>query len=209
MQILLCSADETVRKRWEAFLAAQEVRHAATIPDIKKILAEKNSALLLLHRPLADPETVREIRRAISICRIFLFSDRPTEDEGLAFLKLGIVGYANTYISPPRFAEAIRVVQAGSVWIGQKVMQRLIKETTGKSDPVQEPSPSLLDELTSREREIVKLVAMGLSNLEIAFELEITERTVKAHLSSIYAKTGTGSRLNLALHFNQNGRGLG
>jgi DNA-binding NarL/FixJ family response regulator len=47
------------------------------------------------------------------------------------------------------------------------------------------------------------LVAQGQSNLEIAFNLNITERTVKAHLTSIYEKTGTGSRLNLALLINQ------
>lgn len=60
-----------------------------------------------------------------------------------------------------------------------------------------------LDSLTKREREIANLIAQGQSNLEIAANLNITERTVKAHLSSIYEKTGTGSRLNLALLINR------
>ena len=60
-----------------------------------------------------------------------------------------------------------------------------------------------LESLTKREREIANLVAQGQSNLEIAANLDIAERTVKAHLSSIYEKTKTGSRLNLALLINR------
>ena len=59
------------------------------------------------------------------------------------------------------------------------------------------------ESLTKREREIANLVAQGQSNLEIAANLDIAERTVKAHLRSIYEKTKTGSRLNLALLLNR------
>jgi two-component system nitrate/nitrite response regulator NarL len=64
-------------------------------------------------------------------------------------------------------------------------------------------SKKKLETLTKREREIADLIAQGQSNLEIAANLDITERTVKAHLSSIYEKTKTGSRLNLALLYNR------
>jgi len=57
--------------------------------------------------------------------------------------------------------------------------------------------------LTRAEHKVAKLVARGQSNLEIAFNLKITERTVKAHLTSIYEKTKTGSRLGLALLINR------
>ena len=63
--------------------------------------------------------------------------------------------------------------------------------------------PSLrMAKLTRAERNIAELVARGESNLEIAADLNITERTVKAHLTSIYEKTKTGNRLNLALLIN-------
>ena len=64
-------------------------------------------------------------------------------------------------------------------------------------------SGKILETLTNREREIANLVAQGQSNLEIAANLDIAERTVKAHLSSTYEKTKTGSRLNLALLINR------
>ena len=64
-------------------------------------------------------------------------------------------------------------------------------------------SEKKLEGLTTREKEIANLIAQGQSNLEIAANLDIAERTVKAHLSSIYEKTKTGSRLNLALLINR------
>ena len=153
---------------------------------------------------MVDPETFIEIRRLNPLCRIFLLSDKPNEEEGLTFLKLGIVGYANTYISAERLAEATRVVSSGAVWLGQKVMQRLILDSYNRAkEKAASESGEKLKSLTQREREIANLVAQGQSNLEIAFNLDISERTVKAHLSSIYEKTKTGSRLNLALLINR------
>ena len=61
---------------------------------------------------------------------------------------------------------------------------------------------SAMAKLTKAERQIAEFVARGQSNLEIAADLHITERTVKAHLTSIYSKTKTGNRLNLALLIN-------
>ena len=83
-------------------------------------------------------------------------------------------------------------------------MQRLILETYARAkEKAASNSEEKLKKLTKREREIAELVAQGQSNLEVAANLDITERTVKAHLSSIYEKTKTGSRLNLALLINR------
>jgi DNA-binding NarL/FixJ family response regulator len=88
--------------------------------------------------------------------------------------------------------------------LGQKVMQRLIMESHLTAEKKADPdSERLLGALTPREREIAELVARGQANLEIAADLDITERTVKAHLTAIYEKTHTGSRLNLALLINR------
>ena len=174
------------------------------LPIFQKLCADKKFDLLLLHRPLVDPETFIEIRSLSPLCKIFLLSDQPNEEEGLTFLKLVIVGYANTYISAERLSEATRVISSGAVWLGQKVMQRLILDSYSKAkNKAVSDSKKKLENLTKREREIADLIAQGQSNLEIAANLDITERTVKAHLSSIYEKTKTGSRLNLALLINR------
>ena len=213
MTIMICSANALIRERWNSLLAGKyELIQAASLSELKALLIqEKGKGLLLLHRPMVDMEIIMAIRRQIPQCRIFLFSDRPDEEEGLSFIKLGIVGYANTYISAGRLLEAMRVVTSGSVWIGQKVMQRLIRETAAtaaretETEPQSKQGQAALASLTEREAEIARLVATGMSNLEVAAALDITERTVKAHLSSTYTKTGTGSRLNLALLVNKGG----
>lgn len=213
MEILLCSANALVRQRWLSLLAGKhELFEVATLKELQSTLPRHLKTLLLLHRSMVDIATTVAIRRAAPQAKIFLLSDRPDEEEGLEFIKLGIVGYANTYISAARLVEAVRIVSSGSVWIGQKVMQRLIMESAAAmarkdSEQGEETAPpgDRLASLTSREAEIARLIAKGLSNLEVAARLDITERTVKAHLSSIYTKTGTGSRLNLALLVNQGG----
>jgi two-component system nitrate/nitrite response regulator NarL len=205
MTILLCSADDAVIKRWEDQLGSKySFTQVKTVDKLQALCSEDTFELILIHRPLIDSEIFMDLRRATPMSRIFLLSDLPDEEEGLAFLKLGIVGYANTYISPERLSEAVRVITGGAVWLGQKVMQRLILDSyTRAKDKAISDSESKLSSLTKRELEIAYLIAEGQSNLEIAANLDITERTVKAHLSSIYEKTKTGSRLNLALLVNR------
>ncbi|MEN8231669.1 MAG: response regulator transcription factor [Thermodesulfobacteriota bacterium] len=205
MVILLSSANDSVIERWTGLLKDKyDLDQANSLSKLKSCCTEKNFAIILLHRPLVDPDTFVEIRRLNPLCRIFLFSDTPNEEEGLTFLKLGIVGYANTYISAERLAEAARIVSSGAVWLGQKVMRRLILDSYARAKEKEAlNSGKILESLTNREREIANLVAQGQSNLEIAANLDIVERTVKAHLSSIYEKTKTGSRLNLALLINR------
>jgi two-component system nitrate/nitrite response regulator NarL len=205
MAILLSSANDSVIERWTGLLKDKyDLDQANSLSTLKSCCTDKKFAIILLHRPLVDPDSFVEIRRLNPLCKIFLLSDTPNEEEGLTFLKLGIVGYANTYISAERLAEATRIVSSGAVWLGQKVMQRLILDSYARAkEKAASNSRKILETLTNREREIADLVAQGQSNLEIAFNLDISERTVKAHLSSIYEKTKTGSRLNLALLINR------
>ena len=205
MTILLGSADEEVVSRWENLLAGRySLDQVNTVGKLKNRCTGKTFDLILLHRPLIDTPTFIEIRKATPMSRIFLLSDHPTEEEGLDFLKLGIVGYANTYISADRLSEAVRIISGGAVWLGQKVMQRLILDSYARAkEKSAADSQAKLGVLTKREMEIANLVAQGQSNLEIAANLDIAERTVKAHLSSVYEKTKTGSRLNLALLINR------
>ena len=204
MDILLCSADESVVKRWTELLAEHTLQQAPSIDELKRLCSDEKFDLILVHRSLVDVESFTDIRRTFSTVRLLLLSDRPNEEEGLTFIKLGISGYANTYISPARLTEAVTVISHGAVWLGQKVMQRLILDTYARSkEKAVTNSEEKLGKLTKREREIAELVAQGQSNLEVAANLNITERTVKAHLSSIYEKTQTGNRLNLALLINR------
>ena len=204
MAILLSSADRSVIKRWSDLLSPHPMEQAATLAEVRRRCMAKAFDLVLLHRPLVDIPTFVELRKAVPSGRFFLLSNQPNEEEGLAFLKAGIAGYGNTYISPGRIAEAVRIIAGGGVWLGQQVIQRLILETAARAKEQGAPDDAQkLAGLTKMERRVAELVARGETNLEIAADLKITERTVKAHLTSVYEKTKTGNRLSLALLINR------
>ena len=212
MNLILCCAQDGLRARWLAALEGDyTVYQAAGLQDLGLLVRNRTSFdLLFLHRPLVDKEIIAYIRAKLPQCKLFVLSDRPDEDDGIGFLRLGVVGYANSYSSGARLREAAHAIASGSVWVNQQVMQRLILAMTpqaadGGAEKKQEQhdTPLLLHQLTKREDQIARLVAGGLSNLAIAEQLGITERTVKAHLSTIYSKTATTGRLGLALLVNQ------
>jgi len=205
MAILLSSANSTVSLRWTGLLNGYfETEKARSLEELKKLCATGKFDAILLHRMLIDMSAFPGLLTLSPTARFFLLSDRPDEEEALSFLKMGIVGYGNTYISSPRLIEALRVITNGGVWLGQKIIQRLITDTLGNAtkEGEQDSASFVMAKLTKAERHIAGLVARGQSNLEIAADLNITERTVKAHLTSIYEKTKIGNRLNLALLIN-------
>ncbi len=207
MTILIASASKSVLKRWEELLAEKyPVEQAVTMREITHQCTQKAYSLFLIHRPLIDREGFSKLVRQNASHRFFLLSDRPSQEEGIDFLKLGIVGYGNTYMAGDRLSEAIRIISNGGVWLGQQVIQQLILDSrTRLRETTSMDAERKLSGLTKSERKIAYLVAAGQTNLEIAADLDITERTVKAHLTSIYEKTKTGNRLNLALLINQSG----
>ena len=205
MAILLSSTNRAVIKRWSDLLSGEHPsEETSSLGELQRRCAGRKYDLILLHRSLVDREGFSQLRRLTPLSKFFLLSDMPNEEEGIAFLKLGISGYGNTYISPARLTEAVKVILAGGVWLGQKVIQQLILEAASRAAEQEAPaSGEALAGLTKMERKVAEAVAKGQTNLEIAGDLKITERTVKAHLTSVYEKTKTGNRLSLALLINR------
>lgn len=206
MRILLASPSAPLLTRWRGLLGeGNEVEEARTLDELRRTAAGGTFQLILLHRDMVDVAGCAGVRAAAPATRLFLLSDRPEPEEGLAFLKVGIVGYANSYISPERLQEALRVIENGGVWLGQQVVQQLILESAagnGAGEKDRRASERLAP-LTPMERRVAEMVAQGRTNLDIAAELGVVERTVKAHLTSIYGKLPAGNRLSLALLVNR------
>lgn len=208
--IFLCSHGDAIRERWYNALVGlkKEVYQATSVDELFNLSKGFSVDLLLLHRDIAHSKAIYQLRQSMPDCKIFILSNRPDKQEGLQFLQYGVVGYANAYIAEKRLVEAVQAILTGSVWLGQELIQLLIQKTfaadTVRLDESTAPEKkSALEVLSNREYEIANLIAQGLSNFDIAERLAITERTVKAHLSSIYSKTGTKGRLNLALLVNR------
>lgn len=205
MQILLASPNGSLLTRWRDLLGeGYQVDEARTLDEVTRSAAAGRFELILLHRDLVDAAGCAGVRAAAPAAGIFLLSDRPEPEEGLAFLKVGIVGYANSYISRERLLEALRVIEGGGVWLGQQVVQQLILESAARKAGERDGGAGeRLAPLTPMERRVAELVAEGKTNLEIAAQLGIVERTVKAHLTSIYDKLPAANRLSLALFVNR------
>lgn len=200
MAIVLCHPELAVRERWATALVeiTTELYYATSTYELVSAVRSTKSNLALVHTSCIRADGAAELIRLYPFCRVIVLADKPDDQEGLYFLKAGAAGYTNTYISPERLKQAVAVAESGGVWMGQSLMSKLI---AGMTVP-DEKEASALAGLTERETELASLIAEGKSNKQIASQLDITERTVKAHLSAIYRKTNTKGRLSLALLVN-------
>lgn len=108
----------------------------------------------------------------------------------LSALDAGAVGYLLKHMDPEEILEAVRAVAEGGAPLDPKVARVLLEARS-------QPQPAA--ELTQREREVLQLLADGLPNKQIALRLGITERTVKAHLTSVFQAIGVTDRMQAAL----------
>jgi DNA-binding NarL/FixJ family response regulator len=113
-------------------------------------------------------------------------------------LAAGASGFLLKDVGPEQLSEGIRVVASGDALLAPAVTRRLIDELVAarRTAPV---SPPQLAELTPREREVLQLVAQGLSNVEIADLLVVEETTVKTHVSRLLAKLGLRDRVQAVI----------
>ena len=113
-------------------------------------------------------------------------------------LAAGASGFLLKDVGPEQLAAAIRVVAAGDALLAPSVTRRLVDELA-RSGRRPVPAPPALDELTPRELEVLRLVARGRSNAEIAAELVVEETTVKTHVSRLLAKLGLRDRVQAVI----------
>lgn len=195
MKLFLCSNISNVLDRWQQFLEAEyTLTSAVTISEIRDKIKDTEFDLIIIHRLLVDLNFLNDLKGVPFI----VLTDKPDDYEAVEVLRKGSLAYANTYMSQVRLLEAVKVALSGRVWIGRDLLQKIILGTSSSATS-KTVAGRTLDQLSEREREVAGLIGKGRSNLEIAADLEISERTVKAHVSTIFKKTSTTSRLQLAL----------
>jgi len=145
---------------------------------------------------------VRQLRPQLSGSPLIVLADEPGEEGALTALAAGASGYCNGHAAPPVLLQVATAVENGGVWVGQGLMQRLLTATARLGNPATAGDAQWRDRLTAREQEAARLLAKGASNKEIARQLDITERTVKAHVGAMLEKLGARDRLQLSLIIN-------
>jgi DNA-binding NarL/FixJ family response regulator len=129
---------------------------------------------------------------------VVLLVDGAAGDAVFAALRAGAAGLLLRDAEPGALVEAVRVVARGETLLAPVLATRLVEDFLARPDRMQ-ASPEQLDELTSREREVVALVASGLSNEEIAEQLVVTRATVKSHVSRALYKLHARDRAQLVV----------
>jgi DNA-binding NarL/FixJ family response regulator len=114
-------------------------------------------------------------------------------------LRAGASGFLLKDAPPEDLVEAIRIVAAGEALLAPSVTRRLLDRVASKLPPAHEGSIPALAELTDREMEVLKLVARGMSNAEIAEKLVVSETTVKTHVSRVLAKLEVRDRVQAVI----------
>lgn len=132
--------------------------------------------------------------------RVIAMTAIESPQEARRALEAGASGYVHYLAIPQVLEQVAQVVSAGGMWLGADLMRQLVLATARILPAASTPSADL-SLLTSREKAVAELVAAGKSNKEVARDLDITERTVKAHLGSAFEKLRVRDRLQLVLMF--------
>jgi NarL family two-component system response regulator LiaR len=140
-------------------------------------------------------EAIIQIKSKDSQIRILVLTSFATDDKVFPAIKAGALGYLIKDTGPDELVEAIKKVYRGEPTLHPVIAQMLLKEISSPTDQPPTPEP-----LTEREMDVLKLVARGLNNHEIAAELVISIATVYTHVSNILAKLHLASRTQAALY---------
>jgi DNA-binding NarL/FixJ family response regulator len=212
--VLIASSVSSVRKAWRegahAFAAVEVADHG----QLLCCLTPRAPAILLLDLDLPNlggMKGVSGLRALQPATKIVVLAGQPDEKEGLVALKIGAQGYCDRGIAPALLGKALEAVNNGEVWVGRKLTSHLLDELSALTEALGEQlSPGdidrRLDGLTPRERAIVAELGAGASNKEIAQKFDVTERTVKAHLTAVFRKLGISGRLQVALFMHEPSR---
>lgn len=131
---------------------------------------------------------------------LVVLTNLPVAADAIAALKLGVRAYCNAQAGPATFRQIAQVVEAGGIWLGEDLAQFLLMNLAAPQNPMtRNDQGAWRQALSQREIEVAEAVANGASNKVIARQLGITERTVKAHITTIFQKLGVHDRLQLAL----------
>jgi NarL family two-component system response regulator LiaR len=201
IRILLVDDHAVVREGLRAFLELQEefevvgeagdgaegVREAERVrPDV--ILMD------LVMPGLDGVDAMRALRESLPEARVIVLTSFSEDDRLLPAIQAGAAGYLLKDTQPTELARAVRAAHAGEAVLDPAVAARLVDAIAGDSPG--EPG----ERLTPRERQVLELIAKGRPNKLIARELEISEKTVKAHVGRVLEKLGVSDRTQAALY---------
>ncbi|MFF5082930.1 response regulator [Actinoplanes sp. NPDC000266] len=200
IKILIADDQAMVREGFGALLGAQHdmlvVGDAADGSQAVTRTRELRPDVVLMdvRMPVMDGlEATRQLSAASPDTKVVILTTFDLDDYVYAALRAGASGFLLKDAPAADLIQAVRIVAAGEALLAPSVTRRLIAEFAARP-AADRPRPTALNALTPRETDVLRLIARGLSNQEIAADLVVAEQTVKTHIGRILAKLGLRDR---------------
>jgi DNA-binding NarL/FixJ family response regulator len=201
IRVLLCDDQALVRSGFRLILEAREdievVGEAEDGGDAIELARQVDPDVILMDVRMPNVDGVEATRRIVagsSRARILILTTFDLDEYVYEAIRAGASGFLLKDVQPAQLVDAIRVVAAGEALLAPTVTRRLL-DRFAETLPGEDEKPLELATLTERELEVLKLLASGLSNAELAKRLFLSETTVKSHISSVLRKLDLRDRV--------------
>ncbi|HCN68510.1 MAG TPA: LuxR C-terminal-related transcriptional regulator [Candidatus Accumulibacter phosphatis] len=196
MRQVFVSSDARQRDCWRQAFPDLVVGYLEAVP------ADAAIVWVLLPAGRDAAALVAQLQPALAGRPLVILADEPDEESALAAFNAGAAGFCNGHAAAAVLQQVAAVVGSGGIWIGQDLMKRLLAATARLFGERETASAAWRGKLTPREQEVALALAKGASNKEIARQFDISERTVKFHVSALLDKLAVRDRLQLSLIVN-------
>ena len=200
MRPVLISEQASLMARWSEAFPAGKV--TGSLKQALRIPKKQDPLYWLDLSSLPQGDWLDAVDTLSVRSKVVVFSAKPTQAEASQFIRMGAMGYCHLGSPVERLQEIALVLEHEGFWMPKEMIQRITQLTrrlgARKFNPDQDPK-----QLTGRERAVADLIGLGANNAEIAIRLSMSERTVKAHLTSIFQQLNVRDRVQLALVMNQ------
>jgi DNA-binding NarL/FixJ family response regulator len=205
IRVLLADGAGLVRAGLRALLEADQgievVAEAASGEEAVSMAIENRPDVVLIDVALPGLDGLQATRQilaspGLSHVKVLILGDDEMDEDLFGALRAGATGFLVKDTDAPELLRAVRVLAGGGAQLSPRVTRRLLQELVSQPDP-ERPVPERLEELTAREREVMTLVALGLTNDEIAGRLVVSPATAKTHVSRTMIKLHARDRAKL------------
>ncbi|MGI8692152.1 MAG: response regulator [Geodermatophilaceae bacterium] len=211
IRVVVVDDQEMVRAGIAALLdghdAIEVVGQAADGASALRVTAEVHPDVVLMDIRMPGMDGLTATRRLLAggadAPRVLVLTTFDADQYVFDALRAGASGFLLKGARPADLVDAVRVVAAGDALLAPSVTRRLVEHFAGSGPPL--VAASCTPELTPREREVLVLIARGLSNTQIAAALVLAEQTVKTHVSHVLTKLGLRDRAQAVVHAYETG----
>jgi DNA-binding NarL/FixJ family response regulator len=202
IKVLVCDDQALVRDGFRLILESRAddievVGEAADGAEAVELAGRVDPDVILMDVRMPNVDGVEATRRLVaggSRARIVILTTFDLDEYVYQAIGAGASGFLLKDVHPAQLVDAIRVIAAGDALLAPSVTRRLL-DRFAPTLPREDKPPPALASLTGRELEVLKLLATGLSNAELAGRLFVSETTVKSHISSVLRKLGVRDRV--------------